>query len=77
MRRADGRLFNSVTKHSEDLIHKPPKRLSGFLNVYPRSVAPSYATREDADEYAADTRLACIDLSDFEEGHGLSQKVTP
>jgi len=51
-----------------------PKKLSGFINIYASRYceSPIHATREVADnESNKTTRLACIDLSQFEEGHGL------
>ena len=78
--RADGRL-DSGEKNPFDLIHKP-KRMSGFVNVY-RDVHGNWRTgdinltRKMADTMVYDVlsqgevRIACIDLSQFEEGEGL------
>ena len=64
-----------------DLIHKP-KRMSGFVNVY-RNVngylwaGDANPTRKEAEKMVRDVlsdgevRIACIDLSQFEEGEGL------
>ena len=51
-----------------------PKKLSGFVNVYANRYQPSpiHPTRESADEHCEPSnRLACVDLSQFDEGHGL------
>ena len=52
-----------------------PKKLSGFLNVYSNTHHSAHSSREAADVFTVDTplinRIACIDLSQFEEGHGL------
>lgn len=60
-------------KSANDLI--PVKRkLSGFINVYPCDDdiygLMYFERREAADSYGG-PRLACIDLSQFHEGHGL------
>ena len=52
------------------LLCPEPKKLSGFLNVYPHS-AEFHETKQLADEFAVKPRIACVDLSQFEEGHGL------
>jgi hypothetical protein len=58
---------------SKDLF-MTPKKLSGFLNTYTIHAPTWHSTKEDAGmdfyEYG-DKRIACIDLSQFEEGHGL------
>ena len=51
-----------------------PKQLSGFLNAYTVHAPIWHSTKEDADmefNKYGDRRTACIDLSKFEEGHGL------
>lgn len=48
-----------------------PKALRGFVNVYHNSVESGYSTRYDADCFALKDRIACINLSQFEEGEGL------
>jgi hypothetical protein len=47
-----------------------PKKLSGFVNVYSYG-SSSFTSRAAADNDDSRGRLACIDLSQFEEGHGL------
>jgi hypothetical protein len=57
----------------EDLF-MTPKHLSGFLNTYTIHAPTWHSTKEDASmnfyKYG-DRRIACIDLSQFEKGHGL------
>jgi hypothetical protein len=50
-----------------------PKQLSGFINVYNgiQNTYTLYDTKAKADSLAGSLRSACIDLSQFEEGHGL------
>lgn len=51
-----------------------PKKLSGFVNIYAHNFQPSpiHLTRELADEHCEPSnRLACVDLSKFDEGEGL------
>ena len=50
-----------------------PKQLSGFVNVYSgiQNTYNVYDTKAKADSLAGSLRSACIDLSQFEEGHGL------
>ena len=57
---------------SEDL-HMAPKKLSGFVNLYKdnRGVI-IHRTKYAADEFAfKPDRIACIDLSQYEEGEGI------
>jgi len=70
--RADGRYLRDE-KSPLDLIHKP-KRMSGFVNVYQGYATGVFTNRASADiddRHATFTRIACIDLSQFEEGEGL------
>lgn len=53
-----------------DVVLKP-KKLSGHLNYFKNGVVEGWKTREDADKFASEDRVACIDLSQFEEGEGL------
>lgn len=57
-----------------------PKKLSGFVNVYPSGTGQIHLTKSRANGIAngiantdREKRLACIDLSQFEEGHGLEK----
>ena len=55
----------------------PPKQLSGFVNVYSDHVGLVFNTAKQAGEHALTnnlTPIACIDLSQFTEGHGLEFK---
>ena len=68
----DGKEYNSFT--DEDLF-MAPKKLSGFVNIYDGSANTYHESFDRATQYARNqsklTRLACIDLSQFKEGHGL------
>lgn len=71
-RDADGRLYNDE-ENCLDLVHKP-KRMSGFVNVYRNDrgelfLGAIYSCRNDSN--TSSSRIACIDLSQFEEGEGL------
>lgn len=53
-----------------------PDKLKGFVNVYTDTSAnfkflDAYVTRNEADICAETGRIACIDLSQFNEGEGL------
>ena len=55
-----------------------PKKLSGFVNVFACEggslLTAPHNTRENADTFIVENslyRVACIDLSTIEEGHGL------
>lgn len=59
------------SKSEFDVIRKP-KRLQGWVNVYPNGLAYGYFDdREQADQNVIKGRIACIDLSQFTEGEGL------
>ena len=64
-----GEYHVGTTKHPANLFMAPNK-LSGFLNHYSNGLPQWFSLRELADSCAID-RVACIDLSQFEEGHGL------
>ena len=67
-------MLNSCESKCKFDLFMAPKKLSGFVNVYAHNFQPSpiHLTRELADKYCEpSTRLACIDLSQFDEGHGL------
>jgi hypothetical protein len=63
----EGKASTSGMGHDHDLIEVKPK-LKGFANIY-RGVC--YPSKGAADTYASPDRIACIDLSDYEKGHGL------
>ena len=50
-----------------------PKKLSGFVNVYAdgRCDGDVFNSKLHADELQCEERIACIDLSQLEEGRGL------
>ena len=64
-----GEYHAGTAKHATNLF-MAPKKLSGFVNVY-LSAADSFSTRKAADDMASPERIVCIDLSQFDEGHGL------
>lgn len=57
-----------------DLIHKP-KRMSGFVNVYDDGPPVTFFSNRHVADWTASkhsrNRIACIDLSQLEEGEGL------
>jgi hypothetical protein len=59
-------------EHPYDLIEvRPRHKRTVWLNVYNNGIR-EWRTKEDADRYAGDTRIACIKVElDFEEGEGL------
>ena len=57
---------------SESDLSMAPKQLSGFVNVYENGeVGHTHSTKEEAASVRLKACIACIDLSQFEEGHGL------
>jgi hypothetical protein len=51
-----------------------PKKLSGFVNVFSDRDSSSHKSLDRANQFSRRSgmnRIACIDLSQFEEGHGL------
>ena len=51
-------------------LRMAPKKLSGFINYYENGVISIYETKEAADCFDV-CRVACIDLSQHEEGEGI------
>ena len=47
-----------------------PKKLSGFVNIYSDQTSVECPSRKVADSCSIN-RIACIDLSQFDEGEGL------
>tara|TARA_R110000850_G_scaffold100316_7_gene207544 strand:- start:3209 stop:3580 length:372 start_codon:yes stop_codon:yes gene_type:complete len=71
----DGRYHNIKPECDGDLL-MAPKTLGGFINVYNDLSAPFslHSTKIEAntiDNMISVHRVALIDLSEFEEGHGL------
>ena len=56
-----------------DLIEVKPRIVQErWANVYPAGIVCMYGTREEADKYALDSRIACVKITiDCEEGEGL------
>lgn len=53
-----------------------PNQLSGFMNVYPNGGGHICKTKQECDDQPqAHSRIACIDLSQFTEGHGLYESI--
>lgn len=56
-----------------DLIQAPPPKHKRWVNVYPKDshvISTAHESREYADEYAHESRIACIEI-EFAEGEGL------
>ena len=70
---SDGEIRNDGTNTDFDLmlLCPEPKKLSGFVNVYPTLVSKVFETNQEANQNRLRGCIACIDLSQFEEGHGL------
>ena len=71
-RRSDGYFWKNGGPTDPLDIIPAPKKLTGFINVYPVFVSK---TREDADRVAGESRIACIDLAEHNlaEDHGLTE----
>ena len=65
----------TLTIYSPENLFMAPKKLSGFVNINRNGlrdvVAGPFATKAMADLNVGNKRIACIDLSQFKEGHGL------
>jgi len=71
---AHGGYYDDGVHHQYDLIEvRPRHKRTVWVNVYGDDWdAYTAASKEDADENAADNRIACIKVKlDFEEGEGL------
>ena len=67
----DGHFHYTNEEAVEDVVLKP-KKLSGWVNIYEQKITSQvYPSKKEADKCAYEDRLACIDLSQFEEGHNL------
>ena len=70
----NGRYYDARNDSGGDLF-MASKNLYGFINDYADLPPTWHSSREDADIVARNSlkggRVACIDLSQFEEGHGL------
>ena len=62
--------MNGVHLQCSLCVFMAPKTLSGFVNVYANRTS-RYLSKSDADNGASKDRIACIDLSKFNEGEGL------
>lgn len=68
-----GQYHAGESVHITNLI-MAPKKLIGFVNIWRNSKPTHHASKANADCYMPvddNEKLACIDLSKFEEGHGL------
>jgi hypothetical protein len=65
---------HTLARESNTDLFMAPKKLSGFINVYidKPNLSIIHTSKEKADTHGGERRIACIDLSQFEEGHGLS-----
>ncbi len=68
----DGGVYNVESNENANDLFMAPKQLSGFVNVYNNGRTGFINdTRKDCNETCREGRIACIDLSQFDEGHGL------
>lgn len=65
----EGKYFLNDNCSDKDLF-MVPNQLGGFVNLYAHKSPTGHKYRADADKDNIG-RVACIDLSQFEEGHGL------
>jgi hypothetical protein len=67
-----GGFYDNPDQHPHDLIEvRPRHKRTVWVNVYDNAIC-DFRTKEDADRYAGDTRIACIKVDlDFCEGDGL------
>lgn len=70
---AYGRSLGESSMPSPKDLFMASKKLSGFINIYDDYIGMRHKTRKDADDSAdgGTPRMACIDLSKYEEGEGL------
>lgn len=70
----DGNSYQSLSENPLDLVNIIPRKIKvdRWMNVYADGNYSSYRTKEEADRYAADDRIACIRIErEVEEGEGL------
>lgn len=66
------RLLHAIANGRTLRIKPEPITVRGWVNVYADGNYSSYRTKEEADRYAADDRIACIRIErEVEEGEGL------
>ena len=66
--------FNYMDGDTGFDLFMAPKKLSGFINVYPNGGIGFNNTLSTAKIMAGEDILARIDISQFNEGHGLESK---
>ena len=73
----DGGYHDTNSEECGADLFMEPVMLSGFINQYSDHTPTWHPTKEEADDDnildAIGNCIACIDLSKFENGHGLSQ----
>lgn len=71
----DGRILNSWTEHSDDLINAPEKRTEmWWFNFYLNRGPHLHRTKPVADSFAVDDRIACKQFSlEYTVGEGLEE----
>lgn len=70
----DGCYYATKNPGCDEDLFMAPKKLSGFANIYSNGVQ-IHENKDSADKLCSDDRLACIDLSQFKEGHGLCEQL--
>jgi hypothetical protein len=70
---ADGTVFIDRRYSPRDLIEvKPVRVLEGWFNADKAGVAGFFSSRENADQFACDSRIACLHIrQEYTEGDGL------
>jgi len=63
---------SSAGSHFDLIEVKPRIKQDFWLNVYPESRPHTHSTKEDADNHAVSSRIACVKIEmDCEHGEGL------
>ena len=71
-RTSTGRAFSGKEVGSDLIEVKPRIKQDFWLNVYPESRPHTHSTKEDADNHAVNSRIACVKVEiDCEHGEGL------
>lgn len=71
--RSNGIFYADASLSERDLINVPEKRTyERWVNVYANNLAASHHSREDADSFAGENRIACFHIKrEYVEGEGL------
>ena len=68
--RENGGVIIDLTKVGPEAFVQPRRKISRWVNFHSDDVLNCGDTREDADRFAGDDRIACIEVT-FTEGEGL------